>query len=160
MYADLKEHLRRHIDACRGNWVRKRNGYEGPLCGALGIELEETRYQDGTWADFSIELKKGKSVWLDLVRYSEILLEKPHLNSPKSVGLFCVPDNEKEIITDIIAVPTPNLLRKLALSDAHARALLELRDHLPRQLNAQASLTVKDVRAIADFSIGFLDSFL
>ena len=160
MYDDLKEQIRSRIEKCSGEWVGQKNGYEGALCAALGIELQETRYQDGTWQAYSIELKKGTSIWLDLVRYSEILLEKPDLNSRKSIGLFCVPDNKKGIITDVIGVSTPSLLRKLALSDAQARALLELRDHVPRQLNAQASLTVKDVRGIADFSVGFLDSLL
>jgi hypothetical protein len=46
------------------------------------------------------------------------------------------------------------------LSEEQAKALLELRDHVPRQLNAQASLRVSDARSIEDFSVGFLDNLL
>ena len=160
MYEDLKEHIRQNIDRCRGDWVEKKNGYEAGLCSALGIDLDQTRYQDATWNGYSLELKKGTSIWIDLVRYCELLVEKQELNSTKSVCLFCVPDKAKGIITDIIGISTPRLLETFALSEQQAKALLELRDHVPRQLNAQASLTVSDVRSIEDFSVGFLESLL
>jgi hypothetical protein len=153
MYANLKEHIRQNMDRCRGDWAGKKNGYEAELCSALGVELNQTRYQDAAWNGYFLELKKGRSIWLDLVRYSEILVEKPELNSPKSVCLFCIPDKGQVAITSIFGVSTPKLLAKLALSEQQAKALLELRDHVPRQLNAQAGLTVSDVRSIADFCV-------
>ncbi|MEE8186206.1 MAG: hypothetical protein V3T99_00915 [Nitrososphaerales archaeon] len=112
------------------------------------------------WNPYLIELKKGTSIWLDLVRYSELLVVKmgTNFNWDKIVTLFCVPDREKKIISEIIAVSLSNLQNKLNVSESQAEFLLELRHHAPRQLNAQASLTVSDVRSIADFSVGFPDS--
>ncbi len=153
MYEDMREHIRQNIKQCQGSWVGEKNGYESELCSALRIDLNQTRYQDATWNGYSLELKKGTRIWIDLVRYAEILIEKQELNSPKSLCLFCVPNNQKRVIAEIIGVSNPKLLEKFALSDQQAKALLELRDHVPRQLNAQASLTVLDVRSIADFSI-------
>ena len=61
---------------------------------------------------------------------------------------------------EIVGVSTPGLLRKLALSTSQAESLLDIHEHLPRQLNAQASLTVSDVRNITDIHISLLDDLL
>ena len=160
MYKNLKIHLANNIGRCHGKWVEKKNGYEKGLCDALDIKLDENRYQDASWGEYAIELKKGTSIWLDLVRYSEILIEKPELSTQMSINLFCVPDKDKNLITEILAVSTPRLLAKLNISITQAKSLIELRNHVPRQLNAQASLTIKDIRDISEFTVNILSDLL
>jgi len=153
-YQELEGHLKDHIDGCHGEWVGKKSGYEAGLCSVLGLTLSKNRYEDATWRACSIELKKGKGIWLDLVRYAE-LLENSELGREASITLFCIPANDKRVLSigEILGVPTATLLGHLNLRPEHVRLLRELRAHLPRSLNAQASLTVSDVRALAMFQV-------
>ena len=52
-----------------GEWIKRNSGYEAGLCSEIGWKLEENRYFDAKYKDLNIEIKKGRSIWLDLVRY-------------------------------------------------------------------------------------------
>lgn len=132
MYKDLIIHLGNNNSKLDGPWVQKKSNYEEEACKALNIQCQKSRYSDASWGKFSIELKKGTSIWLDLVRYSELLLEKHELNSAASVTLFLVPDKDKKFIIDIYGVSTPKLISALNLNPEAAEKVLWLRDKAPR----------------------------
>ena len=96
-----------------------------------------------------LEFKKGKSIWLDLVRYSEILLRVTTEASRPTITLFFVPGPYRYEIEEIVVVETNHLIEKLKLNEEIASSLVALNKHVPRQLNAQASLTLADIREIA-----------
>lgn len=94
-----------------------------------------------------IELKMG-NVWLDLVRYSEYLLKTTPESHIPVVALFM--RYKEERITDIYSATVEQLIKALNLSEETARDLLRINDEVPRSFNAQASLTDKDIRNIAE----------
>ena len=163
MYADLKQHLTQHMGSLRGSWVGRKSGYEPGLCAALGFSVEtKRRYWDASWNGYRIELKKGTSIWLDLVRYSEIHLKANEDAACETLTLFFIPNGETAI-GKVICVRTCDLISKLGLDVELARFLTMLQSKVPRSLNAQASLTVNDVTAIATFVVPEsvnLDEFL
>ncbi|MCU0667648.1 MAG: hypothetical protein MUF85_03470 [Patescibacteria group bacterium] len=55
-------------DIIIGDWIKMNSSYESGLCGVLGWTVDTSRYFDATYKDIKIEIKKGRSVWLDLVR--------------------------------------------------------------------------------------------
>jgi hypothetical protein len=56
-------------------------------------------------------------------------------------------------IEEIIGVETMELIQMVKLSDADARTLHALNERQPRSLNAQARVTVKDLRACMRFCV-------
>lgn len=153
MYPDLKQHLATRMGALAGQWVESKSGYEAGLCAALGFSPEtKKRYWDASWNGYRIEFKKGTSIWLDLVRYSEIHLKVSGDASFETLTLFFIP-NSHAAIGKVICVRTCDLISKLGLDDEAARFLIALQSRVPRSLNAQASLTVNDVTAIATFVV-------
>ncbi|MDA2928203.1 hypothetical protein MYX78_13415 [Acidobacteria bacterium AH-259-G07] len=142
-----------------GEWVGKKSWYEAGICQTLGIELQKGRYWDGKWGEYLLEFKKGKSIWLDLVRYSEFLLHHRvldvlHEDAGKEVlSLFFLPDASRHRIIEIIGVESCALVKQLNLSERYAAVLLALSLNVPHSLNAQASLTLKDLRNIQAFSV-------
>jgi hypothetical protein len=117
------------------------------------MEPDKSRYWDAVWNGLKIEFKKGRSIWLDLVRYSEILLKDNADASEDTITLFFVPDNQKYTIENIVMVETKSLIQELRLTEEIAKTLLQLNSHVPRQLNAQASLTLADVRRISQWIV-------
>jgi hypothetical protein len=109
------------------DFLFKKDNYDMDICKVLGMEKDTCRYWDALWGDYYIEFKKWKSIWLDLVRYSEIIVWHVPDAQRDTVTLFFIPDKE--------------------------RTQINLNISMPRSLNAQASLTVSDIRKIADFSI-------
>jgi len=97
-----------------------------------------------------LELKMG-NVWLDLVRYSEYLLNRTPESKIPVVTLLM--RYEEGRITDIYAVTTEKLIKALNLSTRTAEDLLRINGEMPRSFNAQASLTEKDIRNIAEFHV-------
>jgi hypothetical protein len=149
MYDQLKKHLEAHKGRLRGDWIGKRSSYDIYICAILEMKGIESRYWDGEWNGLLLEFKKGRSIWVDLVRYSEILLGSAPKEAIETLTLFFIPAGSKDRIEEIIAVETKALIEKFALTADSARALVQLNKQVPRQLNAQASLTVKDIRGVA-----------
>jgi hypothetical protein len=153
MYEDLHKHLTGRIHHLSGPWVHLRSSYEQEACDALGFTCDETRYSDASWRGYSIELKKGKSVWIDLVRYSEVLVNHPEKATDRSVTIFMFPSTDRSRVSELVCVQTSKMIQFLNLDASAAKKLLWLHDRMPRQLNAQASLTIKDIRSIQAFSL-------
>ncbi len=111
----------------------------------------KSRYWDAEWDGLLIKFKKGKgSIWLDLVRYSEILLKYNADASRETIMLFFVPTTyTKDFIEEIIMIETKALIEKVRLTEEIAKSLIELNAYLPRSFNAQASLTKNDVKEIS-----------
>ena len=153
MFDDLRNHLSGRKLLLEGEWVLKKSGYEDDICRILGMKRETSRYYDASWNSYYLEFKKGKSIWLDLVRYSEIVLKRGNDSSKETMTLFFPNSDDWSKITNIIGVQTKKIIEKLALNEDIANTMLKLKEHVPRSLNAQASLTIKDVKGIADFVI-------
>ena len=117
------------------------------------IPLKEKMVWDAQWNGYKIEFKKWTSIWLDLIRYSEIVLWTTDNANNETITLFFIPDKDKLKIQEVLWIRTTLLIEKLWLDMEMAKILLEIHNTVPRSLNAQASLTVKDVRIIADFII-------
>ena len=153
---ELKNFLIIHIENLKGSFVSKNSGYDNDICNKLPGFTENTkRYWDAYWKteEIYIEFKKGKSIWLDLVRYSEILLEINEEAKIKTFTLFFIPNKERTEIVEIIGLSTTKLIEKLNLNKDDVEKLLNLNKSLPRSFNAQASLTIKDIKIISDFII-------
>ena len=153
MSDSIEQHLRTHKKALKGWWVEKNSGYDRAICEALDMTPRKSRYWDAEWQGMLLEFKKGKSIWLDLVRYSEILLKVTTEASQPTITLFFVPSPSRDEIEEIVVVDTNHLIEKLKLNDEIASSLVALNKHVPRQLNAQASLTLADIRKIAQVII-------
>lgn len=149
MHEELRNHLLILKKELQGEWIEKRSGYDKYICDALQMKPMKSRYWDAEWNGFFLEFKKGRSIWLDLVRYSEVFLKVNTDASRETITLFFVPTQYKDKIEEIIVVETKSLIEKLRLTDKLARSLVELNAYVPRQLNAQASLTVNDVKEIS-----------
>ncbi len=149
----LENILKSKINNLTGNWVSKNSSYDSSISEILGFCHETNRYWDAKFNDFFIEYKKGKSIWLDLVRYSEILNQSNNNSSIETLTLFFIPNLEKDSIEEIICVETSKLISKLGINKADAELLISLNDKMPRSLNAQASLTVNDVRKLMNFNV-------
>lgn len=157
MYEDIERHLGRLIHNLAGSDLKKNSGYEGSICDTLNMQISRCRYWDAEWKHHYIEFKKGRSIWLDLVRYSEILLKMNKDASQETICLFFIPRNrartESTEIEEIVCVETNKLIEAVHLNKFQAELLLQVKDSVPRSLNAQASLTVKDIREIKSFSV-------
>ncbi len=153
MYAELIEHLQENIHRLSGDWLSKHSAYEADICHALDMQEEKGRYWDAKWNHYLLEFKKGRSIWLDLVRYSEIMRQHNEDACKAVLSLFFIPDQSKQKIVEVIGVETCALIARVKLTEADANTLIELKERVPRSLNAQASLTVNDLKQIKEFSI-------
>ena len=153
MYEDLKSHLEDKKFNLQGDWVNKKDEYEIHLCRALVMKEDKNRYWDARWSNYFLEFKKGRSVWLDLVRYNEMLLKIYPTAHNNVLNLFFVPNINRSLISEILCVETNELIRKLKLTEVFAEQLLALNKNLPRSLNAQASLTINHLKRISVFII-------
>lgn len=135
------------------DFLRNNSNYDWALCDILWMQEDTWRYWDAQWNGYKIEFKKWTSIWLDLIRYSEIVLWTTDNANNETITLFFIPDKDKLKIQEVLWIRTTLLIEKLWLDIEMAKILLEIHNTVPRSLNAQASLTVKDVRIIADFII-------
>lgn len=140
-------------DQLCGKWVGVKDSYEDAVCKILGMNIDTKRYWDAKWDDTFIELKKGNSRWLDLVRYSEIFLKVNEDASQKTITLFLIPDKDKNKIKEIICVDTDKILKYYKLTKEKANWLIEIKVDIPGSFNAQASLGITDLREMANFII-------
>ena len=92
------------------------------------------------------------NIWLDLVRYSEYVLKSPPESATTVVTIFMKYAERK--VNDIYVVTTPRLVSFLNLTEPLARAILQVRDAVPRSLNCQAGLAKGDLSKIAQFHLG------
>jgi len=145
-------YLTERIGQLQGDWVAERKPYEGAICRALEMEEQAGRYWDARWGTYLIEFKKG-GIWIDLVRYAEVLLRANDDARQKTITLFFLPNGRRDAIEEVLGAETETLIRKMGLTEADAQALLSLHKRVPRSLNAQASLTVGDIRKLACFKV-------
>lgn len=135
-----------------GAWVEAKNNYEVSFCQVSGFQLEQDRGKDCVWRGLAIELKKGAGTfWLDLVRYSEEMLDVNPDAGSEVVTLFL--HRKGDVIRQICAVSAERILKKFGLTRSTATLLVGLHKDLPRGLNAQARLTIADVQQMADFCV-------
>lgn len=153
MFDDLKEHLSKNGNQLYGLWIRNNSSYDSDICDILEMNVSTGRYWDAQWNEYYMEFKKGNSIWLDLVRYSEIFLKINKDASKDTLTLFFIPDKERKKIEEVICVETKSIIKKVKLTEEIAKQLINLNDVVPRSFNAQASLTKKDVRDLAEFII-------
>lgn len=149
----LIDHLTQHKATLTGKWLLKNSNYEEDICALLGMTKDTGRYWDAIWGEQRIEFKKGKSIWLDLVRYSEIIMNTNDEILNSTFNLFFIPHTKGTHITDIVGVTTEAILAKLGLEKEMAIVLIDLNKSMPRSLNVQASLTVKDIKEISTFIV-------
>lgn len=153
MDSDLKNHLETNKPYLTGSWVDRNASYEDDICVVLRMNPKKSRYWDAEWNGLFLEFKKGRSIWIDLVRYSEILLQVDMNASKETMTTFFIPNKTRTLIEEIIVADTKRLIEKLRLNTEMAKALIELNKIVPRSLNAQASLTVNDKKGISKWII-------
>ena len=73
--------------------------------------------------------------------------------SVSTLTAFFIPTQRRERIEEIIVVDTRRLLKKLDLTKDIAKGLIALNKRTPGKLNAQASLSVKDVKEISLWTV-------
>lgn len=134
-----------------GSWIARNSGYERDLCKILNWDFSTARYYDALCDDVAIEIKKGKSIWLDLVRYSEIFLGE---GTQDTITAFFIPNSERSKIQHVYFVDTRDLMTKLNLSNKRAEIIVAINKDMLRSLNMQVRLTVKDIK---DIAIGCVD---
>ncbi len=149
----LRDHIQERIPYIAGPWVDKQSNYEPDLAEILEAAVHDGRYWDASWSGVKLEFKKGRSIWLDLVRYAEQMGEITGDAREEVATLFLIPNPERSKIVEVIVCETEKLLDYLNLQTNDAKTLLELRERVPRSLNAQASMTVPDARRISKFIV-------
>jgi hypothetical protein len=146
----LRDHLRACLPRLKGAWVSGRSKYEGPFAQAIDAKLETGRYWDCVWQGLHLELKKG-NIWLDLVRYSEYVLKRTADVQVPVLTVFML--YRGDTITDLIGATTDRIVSELRLSERSSADLLRIAGEVPRALNAQASLSWRDVMRIGQFHV-------
>jgi len=149
----LKDLLQKYKVNLYWDFVKNNSNYDWDICNILWIDEDTGRYWDAQFEGLKIEFKKWRSIWLDLIRYSEIHLWINDNSKEKTITLFFIPDKDRNKIIEIIGVSTDKIIWKLSLNKETSEILIELNNKMPRSLNAQASLTVKDIKDFADFII-------
>ncbi len=154
---ELQVLLGNSLNSLEGPFVSKRSGYEKDLCDLINDFTKQTsRYHDCIWTkqNLRIEIKKGLNFWFDLIRYSEIVVGKEKEAKVPTFTLFFIPNRSgKERIVEIIGVDTSKIIEEFKLSKSSGKQIISLNGNVPRQINVQANLTLKDIREIACFNV-------
>jgi len=150
---EIKIILKKNKQKLYWDFVKNNSSYDWAICDILWIDEDTWRYWDAKIKWLKIEFKKGKSIWLDLIRYSEIFLWINLDSREKTITLFFIPDKNRTHIVEIIWITTDKIIEKLWLNIEKSKILIKLNKEMPRSLNAQASLTIKDIKTFADFII-------
>ena len=147
MNNDVKTMLQKYLNKrLVGEWIKRDSAYEAELCEEIGWGVSLNRYFDALCEDIKIEIKKGRSIWLDLLRYAEIASEVT--NEQDTITIFFVPSTTRDYISDIYVVETKDIINWLGLTKENAKIVLNI-PKPPRSLNIQASMTLKDVENLA-----------
>jgi hypothetical protein len=100
-----------------GAWVNRNSSYDADACESLGLQLSAGRYWDAELGDVAIEIKKGRSIWIDLVRIAEQVIGVSPDAMRETVTLFLVPDSARWRIQ--IAHLVPTRVRQLRSAGGH-----------------------------------------
>ena len=152
----LHNYLKDKITDLHGEWISKISGYENDACVNLGFNCETKRYWDSEYNGLYIEIKKGKSIWLDVVRYCEIFMSDTSVNEEckkKTITMFLIPSKDKASIENIILIDTQKIIQFLNINTEWAKRLLIRKKETVRNLNCQQSMTIKDLKSRADYII-------
>ena len=150
---NLNRYLQDIITDLNGRWISKNSGYEQEACINLCFNCQRKRYWDCEYKGLYIEIKKGKSIWLDEVRYCEIFMSDNEECKKETITMFLIPSKDKNKIENIILVDTKKIVTFLKINTVWAERLLDRKKETTRSLNCQQSMTIKDVKAIADYII-------
>ena len=71
----------------------------------------------------------------------------------KTITIFLIPSKDKNKIENIIIIDTQKIIDFLQINTEWAKNLLSRRKIIRRSLNCQQSMTVCDLRKIADYEI-------
>lgn len=152
----VMNHLTNSVEYLSGEWIKRNSNYEHDACLDLGFKPETKRYWDCEFNGTYIEIKKGRSIWLDEVRYSEIVLSD-EMEDPDcridTITMFLIPSKCKEFIEKILLVDTKRIISFMKIDREWGLNLLERRMKTTRSLNCQQSMTVRDVESIANHII-------
>ena len=149
----LNTHLETKITTLNGGWISKNSGYEKGACDQLGFTCETKRYWDALFNGYYIEIKKGKSIWLDEVRYCEILMSNNEECKKETITIFIIPTKNKTGIEKIFIIDTKKIIQFLKITPEWAEILLLKHKQTTRSLNCQQSMTLKDLKNIADYEV-------
>ena len=153
---NLHIHLQSIINQLHGPWISKNSGYEKEACLNLGFNCETKRYWDCEYDGSYIEIKKGKSIWLDEVRYCEIFMSDNIDNDEckkKTITMFLIPTKDKKKVEKIYIIDTQKLIDFMKIDKVWAERLLSRHKQTKRGVNCQQRMTIKDLRLIADYTI-------
>jgi len=153
MYEKLREHLHTFKADLKGYWILDYSPYKENVCRILKMRCRKSGYWDAEWEGLFLEFEKGRSIRLDLIRYSRALLKLEPDSSLSALTAFFIPTQRRERIEQIIVVDTRRLLRKLNLKEDIAKGLIALNKRIDGKLNAQASLSLKDVKEISLWTV-------
>lgn len=151
------EELKEHLSSCfpdlqSGDWVNRSTGYEQSFANIIGAELDCGRYWDVVWKGTLIEVKKG-NIWLDLIRFSEIVQRVVDPRA-KEVVILCLKKDKNKLISRIDVIETPRLLSYLKLDVFAAEQILTIKEnHSSETINMQFLLSDKAKREIRSFCI-------
>ncbi len=152
----LHKYIQSKLNDLTGDWIGKKSGYEQDACANLGFTHSSNRYWDCTHNNLFIEIKKGKSIWLDEIRYAEILLSQlSGVTDSKNntITIFIIPATDKKTINKIYIVDTKKIIKFLNLTPEWCELLIKRHKEVVRSLNCQQSMTLKDVRQLADYIV-------
>lgn len=150
---EIVSHLQENIGLLQGDWIRRKSGYENDFCRNIGFTCETCRYWDSKFNNLHIEIKKGFSIWLDEIRYAELLLGDTDINSScnvKTFTIFLIPNKEKTRIKKIYLIDTDKIIEYLMLDEEWSKLIIARKNTVNRSLNCQQSMTIRDLEKIAD----------
>jgi len=153
MYERLREHLHTLKADLKGFWILDYRPYKKDLCKILKMRRRKAGCWDAEWEGLFLEFEKGRNIRLDLLRYSKTLLKLDPDSSVSTLTAFFIPSQRRERIEQIIVVDTRRLLKKLDLTEDIAKGLIALNKRIAGGLNAQAGLTVKDIKEISLWTV-------
>ena len=152
---DLVKHLSSNKALLTGEWLKKNSNYEKDICTILGMKEDTKRYWDAIWKQYYIEFKKGRSIWVDMVRYSEIFLKLNNEATVQTLNLFFIPNRKDDkasnntYIDEIIVAKTSDLIDLFGIDEEMAQYEIRRMKDSPHSRNSQESLTPKTIKEIA-----------
>lgn len=154
----LETALSRGMRRLQGDWVLKRSNYEKEFVRRMGRNwsLLNRRDYDCSFKNRSmrypikVELKKcQRHIWLDLLRYTA----KASAETRRNVTLILLYDRNDPVVSDYILVPTAVLQARLFDRFPSVRSikrLENLKQYVPRQINALVNLTRNDLYELSE----------
>ena len=133
-----------------GDWVVPKNNYEKNFCDILDWEcIPKGRYYDAKSEKNSIyiEIKKGiGGMWLDMIRYSEILLG---IGTQDTITVFLNWSKKLKRVNRIYVINTKVLMHALGLTKDIAKSILDMNKTFPGRINHLQCMTQTKIKNIA-----------